>query len=91
VKDSHEVGGKMKHIIAILVCLLIIPIQGNSEKSSIPESLGRELIDIWENGNIEDLDAILSETAVYEAAQQNYTYKGLEQVGSYVGYVRKFA
>ena len=81
----------MKHIIAILVCLLIVPIQSCCEKSSIPELLGRELIGIWQNGNIEDLNAILSENVVYEAAQQNHTYKGFEQFGSYVGHVSKFA
>lgn len=81
----------MKRIIAILLCLLIIPIQSCSEKSSIPESLGRELMDIWQSGNNEDLGSIFSKNAVYEAAQQNHTYKGLEQIRSYVGHVRKFA
>ena len=81
----------MKLMISILVCLLIIPMQSCSEKNSIPESLGRELISIWQNGNIEDLGAIVSEYALYEAAQQNHTYKGLEQFGSYVGHVSLFA
>lgn len=81
----------MKYIITIIFSLLIIPIQSCSEKNSIPESLGRELIDIWQNGNIEDLGAIVSENAIYEAAQQNHAYKGLEQFGSYVGHLSKFS
>ena len=83
--------GMIKPIMTFLVCLLVFPIQSYSEKSSTPESLGRELISIWQNGNIEDLGAIVSENAEYEAAQQNYTYKGLEKFKSYVGHASKFA
>ena len=81
----------MKYIIAVIVCILIVPMQSCAETSSTAESLGRKLIGIWQNGNIEDLGAIVSENAVYEAAQQNHAYKGLEQFGSYVGHLSKFA
>ena len=81
----------MKYIIIIIAFLLVVPIQSCSEKNSTAESFGRELMGIWQNGNIEDLQAIVSENAVYEAAQQNQVYKGLEQFGGYVGHLSKFA
>ena len=80
----------MKLFICIVIGLLI-PMYGCSENISVAETQGRALINIWENGNIEDLDKIMSANPVYEAAQQNHSYKGLEEVKSYVGHVVLFA
>ena len=80
----------MKSIIFIFISLLI-PMYACSENSSVAETQGRVLIGIWENGNVEDLDVIMSANSVYEAAQQNHTYKGIEEIKSYVGHVVLFA
>jgi steroid delta-isomerase-like uncharacterized protein len=64
---------------------------GCSENNSVAETQGRALIEIWQNGNVEDLDLIMAANSVYEAAQQAHSYKGLEEVKSYVGHVVLFA
>ena len=46
---------------------------------------------IWENGNIHDLERIMTHDVIYEAAQQGYNYKGIEEVGQYVGHLKLFA
>jgi steroid delta-isomerase-like uncharacterized protein len=48
-------------------------------------------LQIWENGNISDLENIMVKDAIYEAAQQNYSYKGIEEIGKYVGHVHSFS
>ena len=65
----------MKLFMCMIVSLLI-PIHVCSENRSVAETQGRALISIWEKGNVEDLDAIMTANPVYEAAQQNHTYKG---------------
>ncbi len=80
----------MKLFMCIMISLLI-PLFGCSDNSSVAETQGRALLKIWENGKVEDLELIMSANSVYEAAQQNHSYEGLDEVKTYVGHVALFA
>lgn len=78
-------------ISSFIMLGFLIALFGCSENASIPESQGRELMRIWENGNIQALNRVITSDAIYEAAQSGDSYKGIDAFGRYVGHVNLFA
>ena len=79
---------KTQRFILILILLLTI---GCNQKTQQAITQGNALMKVWESGDIEELSSIMAEDAEYEAAQQLYTYKGLDEIGGYVKHVSLFA
>jgi steroid delta-isomerase-like uncharacterized protein len=73
------------------VITLLFAVSGSAADSPPAEVLGRSLIEVWESGNVDDLDSIMSANSSYVAAQQGHAYEGLAEVKRYVGHVVHFA
>jgi len=80
----------MKKYMVIIVVILFA-LSGCTSNPSIPEIQGRALMVVWESGNMQDLGEIMAENSDYEAVQQGYVYRGIDEIEGYVGHVRQFA
>ena len=80
----------MKKYMVIIVVILFA-LSGCTSNPSIPEIQGRALLAVWESGSIQDLGEIMAENSDYEAVQQGYVYRGIDEIEGYVGHVRQFA
>jgi steroid delta-isomerase-like uncharacterized protein len=78
-----------KHMVILAV--IIFALAGCTSNPLIPEIQGKALLAVWESGSVQDLVEIMAENSVYEAVQQGYVYKGIDEIKGYVGHVRLFA
>jgi hypothetical protein len=74
-----------------LLIFTLILFAGCNQKAQKAITQGEALMQVWESGNIEDLPGIMTDDAEYEAVQQLYTFKGLDEIGGYVKHVSSFA
>lgn len=56
-----------------------------------PEELVKDLMSVWENGDTERLETILSPTVVYEDIPNGRTLEGLDAARAYVSHVHTWA
>ena len=73
--------------IATLASLLA----GCAQPAELPERRVRELMEIWETGEVERLDDIVAPAVVYDDVPNGERFSGLEGVRRYVGHVHSWA
>ncbi len=76
---------------SLLLILSLILFVGCNKKVQNTITQGEALMQVWESGNTDELSSIMTEDAEYEAAQQLYTFKGLEEIGGYIKHTSSFA
>ena len=77
--------------IKYTILTIFLLLSSCTEKIQDSETLGRKLMKIWESGEVEKLDLIMSSDAVYTAGQDGDVYDDPDEIKDYISHVGGFS